>query len=244
MVEYIKKNSVPDRKGPDGLWVSTLVVPMGAGELSEYHTTRGSILWNNLVKRCRVGGVHQKDRPSYIGVTNNFIDKQSFITWCQDQHGYMKKDETGKFWQLDKDIISIGNMSYSPETCCFVPHRINMSLNTTQGARGSTPIGTRILRNGSIAAQHKDKHLGCFNTLEEAHKAWQLAAANTFRLLAEDEALGKVVQKGLINRAEYLENDCKLGIITEFKSNSCEGYEISEFAVGNVNTGYQSVNVV
>ena len=51
------------------------------------------------------------------------------------------KDDNGRLYHLDKDILVKGNKVYSPETCCFVPQEINSLLVTSVRSRGDQPIG-------------------------------------------------------------------------------------------------------
>lgn len=63
------------------------------------------------------------------GSANLFEDFQSFAEWCQGQYGYLKKNPSGKYWHIEKDMRVLGNKSYSPETCMFVPEEVNSLLN-------------------------------------------------------------------------------------------------------------------
>lgn len=86
-----------------------------------YSKTRAGRVWNNL--QTRTDGRH-KDK-CYDEAVNGFKGFQEFAEWCQSEYGYMNVEQNGRFWQLDKDILVSGNMVYSPDTCCFVPNRIN-----------------------------------------------------------------------------------------------------------------------
>ena len=76
-------------------------------------------VWRNVLKRC-YSPLLQAKQPTYIGCT---VDPRwhylsNFKQWYEEQG-----DVTGK--QLDKDIISPGNKVYGPDTCFFVPFRLN-----------------------------------------------------------------------------------------------------------------------
>lgn len=64
-------------------------------------------------------------KASYVNTVNSFESFQEFAEWCQDQYGYLNKDEKGRYWQLDKDLLYFGNNAYSPTTCVFIPLRLN-----------------------------------------------------------------------------------------------------------------------
>lgn len=86
--------------------------------------------------------------------------------------------------QLDKDILIKGNKIYSPDTCVFVSGAINKLFVNRALCRGDLPVGVRRVRgsckyaarcsfgNGSM------KHLGVFNTPEEAFCVYKKAKEN------------------------------------------------------------------
>ena len=76
---------------------------------------------------------------------------------------------------LDKDILIKGNKIYSPQTCIFVPKRINTLFTKRQNDRGELPIGLHINNNNKIVARcntlNERKYLGSFS-LNEPFKAF------------------------------------------------------------------------
>lgn len=121
----------------NGVWVKSKAC-VWEGDLY-YFKTRGARLWSDLVYRTVHPSMeHTIGRRSslYKDSLNLFQDFDSFVEWCVDQPGYMNKEVNGKYWQLDKDILVQGNKVYGPETCCFVPPRVNNL--TTGGFKGGT----------------------------------------------------------------------------------------------------------
>ena len=93
-------------------------------------------------------------------------------------------------WELDKDILQKGNKLYSKDTCCFVPHEINMLLTKRDNARGEYPIGVCFHKaSGKFMAyltiNGKMKFLGRFTTPEEAFQAYKLAKEAYIKAVAE-----------------------------------------------------------
>ena len=83
-------------------------------------------LWQDMLKRC-FSEKAQTHRPTYKGcnVSDNFLHYSFFYDWCQEQIGFGKVDENGRYWQLDKDLLFVGNKTYSETACVFVPQEIN-----------------------------------------------------------------------------------------------------------------------
>lgn len=99
------------------------------------------IVWSNLLRRCLDDEIKAK-LPTYQNCTlcEEWHEYSTFRDWYYDPcNGY--KDG----YQLDKDILVKGNKLYSPETCCFVPHKIN-NLFRVKPKKDGLPHG--IVRNG------------------------------------------------------------------------------------------------
>lgn len=144
MTKQLQLKNHPDFK-VDGKWVQKF-----CPEPYVVYSTRAGVLWTNLTQRCKRGGSLQKAFPAYEGVENGFEDFQEFAEWCQTQHGYTNKDEKGRFWQLDKDILEKGNRVYRPDLCVFIPPVLNRLLETSKRSRGECPIGVYASRNSFI----------------------------------------------------------------------------------------------
>jgi hypothetical protein len=149
------------------------------------------ILWTNMLHRCT-----EKcwvKYPAYIGTTcsENFKSYTFFYEWCQEQIGFNSKDESGKSWNLDKDLLIRDNKFYSEDTCVFVPARINKLLTKRHNFRGKWPLGvclhtkTGKFRSYCSDGNGKQIFLGLFATQQEAFLAYK-----TFK-----EALIKQVAK-------------------------------------------------
>lgn len=95
-------------------------------------------------------------------------------------------------WQnahLDKDILVQANQLYSPETCAFVPQKINALLINCAAVRGDCPIGVNVNAEHYVARVQdglgKRKYLGYFRDQMEAHKAWQLGKADAIEVVVQ-----------------------------------------------------------
>jgi hypothetical protein len=127
--------------------------------------------WKNMLNRC-YNSKFKDSRPSYIGVTccDEWLLFTNFAKWFKDNYieGY----------HLDKDLLVKDNMIYAPDTCIFCPPEINTFIILSGSIRGDHPLGVSSHREKFQAKIRKDgvmKHLGYFNTKEEAHREWQKA---------------------------------------------------------------------
>ena len=79
-------------------------------------------LWQGMLERC-FSEKYQTRYPTYKGcnVSDNFLNYSFFYDWCQNQVGFGKVDDKGRSWCLDKDLLLVGNKTYSETACvCIV----------------------------------------------------------------------------------------------------------------------------
>ena len=148
------------------------------------------VLWTDMLKRC-FSEKYQTRRPTYKGcnVSDNFLNYSFFYDWCQEQIGFGKVDEKGRSWCLDKDLLFVGNKTYSETACVFVPQEINTFFIDCGNARGEYPLGVCFDKaNGKFmaycAVNGKRQHLGRFNTPEEAFAVYKPFKENLCKQLA------------------------------------------------------------
>lgn len=132
--------------------------------------------WHSMLSRC-YSNKNQQKQPTYQGCS---VDKiwhnfQNFAKWYEENYKSHMKG-----WQLDKDILQKGNKIYSPETCCFVPSKINNIFLKSDKSRGEFPIGVSYSKKRNkylarININGKNKHLGEYKTPEEAFQAYKTA---------------------------------------------------------------------
>ena len=147
-------------------------------------------LWQSMLERCFSEKL-QTRFPTYKGcnVSDNFLNYSYFYDWCQEQIGFGKVDEKGRSWCLDKDLLFVGNKTYSESTCVFVPHEINTFFNACGNARGEYPLGVSFnKRDGKFVAKctvnGKQQHLGLFDTPQEAFAVYKPFKENLCKQLA------------------------------------------------------------
>ena len=91
-----------------------------------------------MLQRCYDEKAHKRQQ-SYIDciVCEEWHNLSNFNRWYLEN--YYKID--GQRMELDKDILVKGNRIYSPDTCVFVPQRINQLILGSDSIRGKFPIG-------------------------------------------------------------------------------------------------------
>lgn len=139
--------------------------------------------WHSMMQRC-YSEYHLKINPSYVGVTvcKEWHNFQNFAKWFDENYYEIGNDKL----QLDKDILVKGNKIYSPETCVFVPSRINKLFLRNSGLRGKLPVGVYYnKKSGMYVAKYNNLkfcYIGRFNTPSEAFIGYK---ENKERLIKE-----------------------------------------------------------
>ena len=176
------------------------------------------VLWQDMLKRC-FSEKYQTRYPTYKGcnVSDNFLSYAFFYDWCHNQIGFGKVDDKGRSWCLDKDLLFVGNKTYSETACVFVPNEINVFFIDSGKARGEYPLGVSFhKRVGKFSAyckvNGKLQHLGYFNTPEEAFAVYKPFKENLCKQLALkwqheiDERLFNAMMKWEVNYYETPSN--------------------------------------
>jgi hypothetical protein len=210
-------NGFGDFQDRCGMWVKSF----GYRELGvrKLFRTRAYILWMGILSRTSKTNARNNIRGN--SAINEFIDFQQFAEWCQGADGYLNKDSSGNYWHLDKDLYSIGNRVYSPETCIFIPASLNDSFPTSPGRRKSDNLqGVTLLRKSGkyqAATSYKNKHvhLGTFNTKQLAHKAWQEFRVKVMEDYLSTEPCTPRIVKGLETMINKIKEDISNGRPTD-----------------------------
>jgi len=162
-----------------------LVSMTGLAMLGLVVSTSRSTSCGNMLERCFSEKYKQK-HPTYEGVTcsKDWLSMTKFIEDVSQMKGFGLSG-----WELDKDIIQKGNKLYSKDTCCFVPAEVNSLLVKRDNSRGEWPVGVYFDKaTGKFKARlninGKRKHLGYFNTPEEAFQVYKLAKEAHIKVVA------------------------------------------------------------
>ena len=147
--------------------------------------------WKGMLRRCYSEEYHKKE-PTYISceVCKEWLCFQNYAKWREDN--YYECNNEGM--QLDKDILVKGNKIYSPETCIFVPQRINQLFNKSKKNKESNlPIGVFNNPNGSgvgycacCRTLDSYEYLGLYNTVEEAFEVYKQFKEKYIKQVADE----------------------------------------------------------
>jgi len=164
---------------------------IGTGIKGEYPTYCGNkqtpayVVWGGMLKRC-YDPKYLAKQPTYTDceVSENFKNFQFFAEWCHSQVGFGLKG-----WHLDKDILVKGNKVYSESTCAFVPSPINGLIIQCNAKRGVYPIGVSFDKQtgkylSQCRSEGKGRHVGRFNTIEEAFAAYKVVKESEVKRVA------------------------------------------------------------
>lgn len=141
--------------------------------------------WRRMIERAYCPN-YKAARPTYVGVTvcDDWLRFSGFKSWMMEQ------DWEGK--HLDKDILIPGNKIYAPDRCLFVTKEINNLLNDHARGRGKYPQGVSWKKGhkkyyAAISINNVDKHLGSYDTVEEASQVYRDAKSAHVRAVADEQ---------------------------------------------------------
>ncbi len=162
-----------------GVGINDLYLTRKSGERSPLYQC-----WKGMLDRCY--NPNNKNTKAYQD-----------CTVCQQWH---KLSDFARFFDehyiegfsLDKDILSPGNKTYSPETCLFVPKEINVLFVRCGRDKNGKLHGVRYnqrlykyVANVSNPITHKREHIGVYQTEKEAEFAYQSAKQLILKQVAD-----------------------------------------------------------
>ena len=154
---------------------------LGVGNAQQ--KTQVGYCWRGMLERCYCDRM-KKIHPAYYGISTvceEWLDFQVFAKWYNENIYQVGTERM----HLDKDILVKGNKVYSPDTCLIVPQRINM-LFLQKPNKYNLPNGLLPIANGRYSARYNGRHIGNFDTLEEATEAHEREKRKAIKLVAEE----------------------------------------------------------
>ena len=166
--------------------VSIGVVGMEQGEYDSKSISYST--WRHMLDRC-----YNKNEYRYkyyglvgVGVCEEWKTYKLFKEWFDENYYEVLNDKMN----LDKDILIKGNKVYSPETCIFVPSKINKLFTKATKIRGEYPIGVGFQKQikkyvAKITKENKQVHLGCFDNPMDAFYCYKDAKESYIKEIAD-----------------------------------------------------------
>lgn len=126
--------------------------------------------WSNMIMRCY--------RPEYAEKFATYKDCTVCDEWLLFSE--FEKWATPRIlegYDLDKDILFIGNKQYSPEKCMFVPKVVNYIVTGKRKSKGGYKTGVSWATRDKawrvvMSVDGKSVSVGTFKTEDEAHLAY------------------------------------------------------------------------
>ena len=156
-------------------------------------TTKCYNVWRGMLRRCYDEEFHKK-KPTYKGCSayEEWLNFQNFAKWY-DKNYY---EIDGEKMCLDKDILVKHNKIYSPETCIFVPERINTLFTKKNKNRGDNPIGVSYHKRDDVyeaqcnlinpeTGKSKKEYLGLYDTKEKAFEVYKYYKEKNIKMVAD-----------------------------------------------------------
>lgn len=133
--------------------------------------------WMHMLERC-YSDAYKAKFPAYENCTvcDSWLNYQNFAKWYDDNYYEVQ----GEKMCLDKDILSNGEKIYSPETCVFVPNKLNNIYTKSNASRGTLPIGVTYHKQkhkyiARLSKFNKNVELGGYDTPQKAFNAYKQA---------------------------------------------------------------------
>ena len=154
------------------------------------HTKCYSI-WRGMLQRCYYQYKEFNITYENVNVCDDWHNFQNFAKWFEENQI--------EGWQLDKDLLCTDYKIYSPITCCFIPQEINCLLKEQKETTGTVKVKNKY--KSQIGVDKIHNHIGTFDSLEDANKAYKEEKKKCILNVAEQykEQLNINVYNKLIN---------------------------------------------
>lgn len=103
-------------------------------------------IYSDMMARC--GNVNYENYCDFKVCEEWKNDRNSFYEWCFKKLYNCEIDTL----ELDKDLFSKGEKIYSPDTCCFLPKKINIAITCKCTKSSMLPTGISIYYSGGYIA--------------------------------------------------------------------------------------------
>ena len=163
------------------------VAYLGEGIYKAYENNKATkcySVWKSMLERC-YNSKYKENKPTYkeCKVCDEWLNYQNFAKWFEGNYYTIENEKIA----LDKDILVKNNKIYSPDTCIFVPVRINSLFLRRQNCRGELPIGVHYVDSTKkYEVQCANNNLGAYDTSEEAFSVYKQYKENMIKQVADE----------------------------------------------------------
>jgi hypothetical protein len=178
-----------------GVGINDADYPVQTGKGSTKITCPFYSKWFCMLRRCYGKKELERNKTySEVAVCEEWKTFSNFRAWME------KQDHTGL--ELDKDLLCSGVKLYSPETCCFISHKLNSFLSTSRSGvellcgvyKAESSRSYQAYCTDSVNFTPKKRlYLGMFPTELEAHLAWKTKKHELACKLAELETDPRII---------------------------------------------------
>lgn len=176
-----------------------IIFGKGYNNLLEESHTQAYKIWKHVLHRCCSNDTKRMNSTyAACSICDEWLLFSNFKKWFDSHYidGY----------HLDKDILVKGNKLYSPNTCCFVPRKINTLLTKSNSSRGKCLIGVTFNKSKGKYEAHvningKTKHFGGFTNEYDAFIKYKTEKEKEIVRIANEykDRINKNVYDALIN---------------------------------------------
>ena len=161
-------------------------------------------IWKGILRRCYSKEQNKDKSYKNIKVCEEWLLYSNFKKWYDKNF----PSELEKNWklQIDKDLLSRKNKIYSPQTCIFLPKKINTFLSNQQNSNTSGVVGVSYIKSSNswrARIRNFDNHdriyLGCYSDKNTAGEVYIKA-----RMKQAEKA------KDILRKLNYPENIIEL----------------------------------
>ena len=139
--------------------------------------------WYSMLERCYDPYFLDK-YPTYrdVVVCNEWHNFQNFAKWYYKNYYEIENQRM----HLDKDILIKGNKIYSPDTCIFVPQRINTLIIKSDNIQATRHYDNRNKIYSSTIRMDGKRYSKGFYTLIEAKEYYKKIKEDYIKQVAEE----------------------------------------------------------
>ena len=167
--------------------------------------------WCFMLNRCYSPN-WIKNHPTYKNcyVTPTWHSFMAFKDWM------ILQDWKGK--QLDKDLLSLSDKRYSPETCLFISAQLNSLFNKRDNHQGTEPLGIYKRKGkyevGISYGNSKRVWVGAYTNIPDAIDAYLAAKLVAMNIVLKNEP-NPVIKRAVKNYYKYFA-DIQLSLKTAY----------------------------